>query len=82
MGKNKLKLDDLNVESFETRPVGALERGTVRANEITGYSDCDCGSSPFYSQCCTADPNDLQCYNSFDFCAHTQRQICPLTGDC
>lgn len=80
MKKIKLDVETLTVESFETRESAEAVKGTVRGHEdFTGYSECDCGSSPYYSQCCTGDPRDFQCYDSFHYCLETQRQICAET---
>ena len=36
MNKLKLRLDELQVESFETADIGAEERGTVRGRAVLG----------------------------------------------
>lgn len=47
----RLKLENLEVASFEVTGTALPERGTVRAYQgTTGYTDCpDCGSSQAYT---------------------------------
>jgi hypothetical protein len=71
MKKQKLDVDQLTVESFETAGPDAV-RGTVRANE-TGDTDCH----PVWTCWDTCDPNatcGLSCNGS---CLATRGLCCP-----
>ena len=74
MKKLRLRLDDLHVDSFDTRVEGAPLRGTVPAHQATRPDVC--WTAPDY---CASDDAYSECGGScFDTCAAT----CPGTcGD-
>lgn len=70
MKKVKLRLNDLEVDSFEVLPVGVVNSKTVQAHleaesDTLNYTECaDPGCTPAtLSQCGTCDPSycDTQC---------------------
>jgi hypothetical protein len=59
----RLKLEDLEVESFETDEA-SLAGGTVHAHAATEEAECDGGSVWFVSWCRSCDPLDGTCLAS------------------
>ncbi|HEX8696172.1 MAG TPA: pinensin family lanthipeptide [Longimicrobium sp.] len=52
MQKLKLKLDDLQVESFPTADGGAKGKGTVKAHDVPTYWLPGCWTAPDYGSTC------------------------------
>lgn len=77
MKKLSLDLDELQVESFDTRPAVASHAGTVRAREATEMTQC-------YQNTCapTCDAMDTcwRCNESWDDGCYESQWPCSLGG--
>ena len=67
MNKLKLKLEDLQVDAFQTTPA-QKEKGTVFGEQCTCYTNCTCPGCPTCDTCGdTCDmtcPNGMTCYGA------------------
>ena len=61
---NKLKLEELSVESFDTTPGAGAERGTVFAEQCTCPNVNTCGWASCQTNCNTCAPNS--CWGTCD----------------
>jgi hypothetical protein len=68
---NKLKLEELAVESFDTTPAKHDRGGTVFAEQCTCPTACTCPGCP------TCDPS--WCDTACDTCGHSCGGTCELT---
>ena len=67
----KLKLESLNVESFDTTATAPRPRGTVAGHEDTGMSYCEICRHTYYDGC-EPDTYDV------DLCGETRYFDCSL----
>jgi hypothetical protein len=64
-GNEKLRLDALAVESFETAAAAPADHGTVRGYACTAGNTCRCPTS--YAQCGTGPATIYSCQRT-EFC--------------
>lgn len=57
MSQKKLRLDDLQVESFDVLPHAQQERGTVEANILVSVNYVCSGTCPYKATCLISCPN-------------------------
>jgi hypothetical protein len=90
--KIKLDLEALEIDSFETAAGGSARGtiegyytyavdGCTYAPQATCDAEASCGAVSacdgcYYSQACTADPNDFQCLDSMHYCFESQQTNC------
>ncbi|HEX6371941.1 MAG TPA: hypothetical protein VF006_23660 [Longimicrobium sp.] len=71
---NKLRLDDLAVESFDTTATKRKQKGTVFGEQCTCYTVCTCPGCPTCAATCAQTCDDQTCPacpSCADTCAYT-----------